>query len=97
MFDFEHWCSWAEAESRRQHDRGVIVEFNQGRLSSKSGAAINFKSNMKLFQLAFWVTGEADFYGIDLLTGEHTTHFCNRVLDNASFERTFEECLALIS
>lgn len=97
MFDFERWCSWAEAESKGPRSRAVVVEFSKGKPSPKRGAVINFKSNTKVLQLAFWDTGEADFYGIDLLTSKDVIHFCGRIVDDASFERTFEECLALAS
>jgi hypothetical protein len=45
-------------------------------------------------ELAFWVTGEADFYGEDLRSRRGVMVFNGRLLDDHSFEQTFQECLA---
>jgi hypothetical protein len=94
MFDFDRWCSWAEAETQRVRIEHVTVEFHRGKPSPKRGATVDLKTGSKLLQLAFWETGEADFYGLDVPTGKHLIHFFGRVLDDASFEQTFRECLA---
>ncbi len=94
MFDFDRWCSWAEAETQRVRIDHMVVEFRRGQPSPKRGATVNLKTESKLLQFAFWETGEADFYGLDLRTDKDTIHFNGRLLDDTSFEQTFRECLA---
>jgi hypothetical protein len=93
MFDFNRWCSWVETQCSLASSKQVTLEFRRGQPSSKRGAAIAFKTSQKLMQLSFWETGEADFFGIDLLTGDDIIVFNGRVLDDRSFELTFRECL----
>ena len=97
MFDFDHWCSWAEAQCRQATTGKVILDFKRGQPSPKQGATVAFKTDRKLMQLGFWETGEADFYGIDLPTGADIAGFNGRILDNRSFERTFRECLSAVA
>jgi len=94
MFDFDRWCSWAEAESQQACIGGVTVKFHRGKPSPKRGATVDIKSDRKLLQFAFWETGEADFYGLDLPTGKDIVHFNGRLLDDTSFEQTFRGCMA---
>jgi hypothetical protein len=93
MFDFERWCAWADANCR-QEPAAVTISFHRGQASPKQGASVAFKTPRKLMQLAFWETGEADFYGIDLDTSRDIAGFHGRLLDDASFEQTFRECLS---
>jgi hypothetical protein len=93
MFDFDRWCAWAEAESQKPRVGSVTVEFHQGKPSPKRGATVDLRSKRKLLQFAFWETGEADFYGIDLQTGKDIVHFFGRIVDDLSFEQTFRDCL----
>lgn len=93
MFDFEHWCSWVEGQCQQSPLEQVTMTFHRGQSSSKMGAAVAFETNRKLMQLAFWETGEADFYGIGLLDGGDIFGFNGRLLDDRSFEKTFQECL----
>jgi hypothetical protein len=83
MFDFNRWCSWVETQCSLASSKQVTLEFRRGQPSS----------SQKLMQLSFWETGEADFFGIDLLTGDDIIVFNGRVLDDRSFELTFRECL----
>jgi hypothetical protein len=70
MFDFDHWCSWVETESQQRRVENVTIEFQRGKPSPKRAATVNLMGENKLFQFAFWESGEADFYGIDLTTGK---------------------------
>ena len=94
MFDFDHWCSWVEAQCRQFPAEQINLDFQRGKPSPKQGATVAFKTDRKLMQLGFWETGEADFYGIDLHTGSDIIGFNGRVLDDRSFEQTFCECLS---
>jgi hypothetical protein len=94
MFDFDHWCSWVEAQCRQTPAEQVTLDFRRGQPSPKQGATVAFKTDRKLMQLGFWETGEADFYGIDLPTGGDIVGFNGRVLDDRSFEQTFREGLS---
>lgn len=93
MFDFDRWCSWVESQCQLSPIEEVVIDFRRGQPSPKRGASIAFKTNRKLMELAFWETGEADFYGIDLPTGHDIVGFFGRLLDNNSFEKTFRQCL----
>jgi hypothetical protein len=97
MFDFVHWCSWSEAQSRQPPPGNVAIEFRRGQPSPKQGAAVAFKTGRKLMQFAFWETGEADFYGLDLITGSDIVGFHGRMVDDHSFEQTFRECLSKVA
>lgn len=94
MFDFNHWCSWVEAQCQQASGPKVTLDFQRGQPSPKQGAAIAFKTDRKLMQLAFWETGEADFFGIDLPTGRDIVGFYGRILDDRTFEPTFRDCLS---
>lgn len=94
MFDFERWCQWADKESGQIRSNAATVEFVRGKPSPKPGAAVNFKGTDKLLQLAFWVTGEADFFGLDTVTGADIMHFEGRMLSDSTFEQTYRDCLA---
>jgi hypothetical protein len=94
MFDFDHWCSWVEAQCREATTGQVVLDYKRGQPSPKQGATVAFKTDRKLMQLGFWETGEADFYGIDLPTGADIVGFNGRILDDRSFEQTFRECLS---
>ncbi len=94
MFDFDRWCSWMEAKCQQENPEHVVIEFRRGRPSPKPAASVAFKTERKLMELAFWVTGEADFYGEDLRSRRGVVVFNGRLLDDHSFEQTFQECLA---
>jgi hypothetical protein len=96
MFNFDRWCSWVESQCSLASSEQVTLEFRRGQPSSKRGAASALKTSQKLMQLSFWETGEADFFGIDLLTGDDIIVFNGRVLDDCSFEQTFRECLITV-
>ncbi len=93
VFDFDHWCSWTDAQCRQVPADGLLLDFKLGDPSAKRGAAVTFKATQKIMQLAFWETGEADFYGMDLLSGGNIAGFDGRILDDRSFEQTFRECM----
>jgi hypothetical protein len=98
MFDFERWCSWAEAQCRRRAPaNGTTAQFFLGGPSPKRSATVDFKSDRRLMQFAFWETGEADFYGLDLDSGQDLVGFYGRLLTDASFEETFFECLFAVT
>jgi len=98
MFDFERWCSWAEAQCQwRAPANGITAQFSLGAPSPKRGATVTFKSDRQLMQLAFWETGEADFYGSDLHSRQGVIVFNGRLLNDASFEETFFECLFAVT
>ena len=97
LFDFERWCSWIEARCQQAGARHVTIEFRRGQPSPKQGGVVFFKTDQKLMQLAFWQTGEADFFGIELSTGSDIVGFIGRVLDDRSFEQAFGECLSTVS
>ncbi len=94
MFDFERWCRWVEEESKQVQSSSIAVEFVRGKLSPKPGASVSFKSDQKLLQLSFWVTGEADFFGLNTVTGADIVYFQGRMLDDSTFPQTYKECLA---
>jgi hypothetical protein len=94
MFDFDHWCSWVEARSRRVPADRIAIEFRRGQPSPKRGATVAFKTERKLMQLGFWETGEVDFYGVELPSGHDIPGFHGRIVDDNSFEQTFNECLS---
>lgn len=54
---------------------------------------MDFKSDRWWMQFAFWETGEADFFGRDLESGQDFIGFYGRLLTDTSFEETFFECL----
>ncbi|HWA47275.1 MAG TPA: hypothetical protein VG742_03330 [Dongiaceae bacterium] len=54
---------------------------------------MDFERDRRWMQFAFWETGEADFFGTDLDSGQDVVVFYGRVLTDASFEETFFECL----
>lgn len=94
MFDFNRWCSWTENQCQQSPVEHVVMTFSLGKNSPKQGAAVAFKTGRKLMQLCFWETGEADFYGVRLCDGLDISGFNGRRLTDASFDRTFRECLA---
>ena len=98
MFDFERWCSWAEAQCQhRASANGITAQFSLGLPSPKRGATVDFKSDRQLMQFAFWETGEADFYGTDLHSKESFIVWAGRLLDDGSFEETFWGCLFAVT
>jgi len=96
-FDFDRCCLWVEAEIGRIPAKHGIIEFHRGAPSPKRGAVVDFKTNEKLLQFAFWETGEADFFGLDLRTNEDIVDFLCRLLDDVTFEKTFRDCLSTVT
>ena len=94
MFDFNRWCLWTEGQCQQSPVEHVIMTFSLGKTSPKKGATVAFKTDPKLMQLGFWETGEADFYGVRLCSGLDIVGFNGRLLNDASFETTFQDCLA---
>jgi hypothetical protein len=94
VFDFARWCSWVEAWCLQASIDGMTISFNLGQPSPKGGATVTFATNRKLMQFAFWETGEADFYGLELPGEKDIVGFYGRVLDDSLFEPTFRECLS---
>lgn len=94
MFDFNLWCSWTKSQCQQSPVEHVVMTFSLGKTSPKQGATVAFNTDRVLMQLGFWETGEADFYGVRLINGLDISGFNGRLLTDASFERTFRDCLA---
>ena len=88
MFDFQYWCSWAQAEAAKPPSDNYILEFVLGKASPKPGASVAVRTPAILAELRFWVTGEADIDIMDLRKGGFVLHQWSLALDNDSFERT---------
>jgi len=97
IFDFNHWCSWAETRCRQVSTNQLVVKFSLGKPSPKPGTQISFETDRKLMALNFWTTGVADFHGIELPSRQDKIIFVGRLLDDTSFENTLGECLAFMT
>ena len=93
MFDFKHWCDWVESRLKQAPPSGFTAEFHLGQPSAKQAARVDLKADHKVMQFFFWETGEADFFGVELDTGREITSFMGRILDDNTFEQSFEDCL----
>jgi hypothetical protein len=94
MFDFPKWSAWLEEKTREMGKIGSKAEFRVGPSDGpKPGMGMGIVGLNAMAEFTSWTTGETDYTIMAPVNpeGKMVSHRWGLILDDESFEMTFQE------